>query len=293
MRRSGCACDSQTVTIASCPAAPGIGSCPAGGAVQVGVRPAAPSDSAGAHTSSLVRCAPSGVGRCCRRGVDIRQRSRCRFVSYAIAASRPPAPTVGTSCPRTAPTCGLCAVDVHPWWRRWGLPSRLPLIWFSVSVLGGLVQPLAVQVRVCVPLPASVPAAETVRVLIFERHPHTDRITQLCTCGRGVKVGVCRCCTHFQCVPRCSPIPANSLPWRWPSRWGHRFAGLHLLCRQRAGQRAAVFAVLDGERDGHALGFGAGRAGAAGRRLRVEGLLRRGRVRGDGGQRRAADTSVS
>ena len=37
-----------------------------------------------------------------------------------------------------------------------GSAVQLPLIWFSVSVLGGLVQPLAVQVRVCVPLPASV-----------------------------------------------------------------------------------------------------------------------------------------
>ena len=30
-----------------------------------------------------------------------------------------------------------------------GSAVQLPLIWFSVSVLGGLVQPLAVQVRVC------------------------------------------------------------------------------------------------------------------------------------------------
>ena len=127
------------------------------------------------------------------------------------------------------------------------------------------------------------PAAETVRVLIFERHPHTDGF-QLCICGHGEGQ---RAVVHIFNASL-GAAPFQRIAFLGGGRHGGaRFAGLHLL-RQRARQRAAVFAVLDGERDGHALGFGAGRAGAAGRRLRVEGLLRRGRVRGDGGQRRAA-----
>ena len=129
----------------------------------------------------------------------------------------------------------------------------------------------------------NLPVAPGVCVLIFERHPHTDGF-QLCICGHGEGQ---RAVVHIFNASL-GAAPFQRIAFLGGGRHGGaRFAGLHLL-RQRARQRAAVFAVLDGERDGHALGFGAGRAGAAGRRLRVEGLLRRGRVRGDGGQRRAA-----
>ena len=119
-----------------------------------------------------------------------------------------------------------------------GSAVQLPLIWFSVSVLGRLVQPLAVQVRMRA-VARVRPAAETVRVLIFERHPHTDGF-QLCICGHGEGQ---RAVVHIFNASL-GAAPFQRIAFLGGGRHGGaRFARLHLL-RQRARQRAAVFAVL-------------------------------------------------